>query len=142
MVAPTVEGVIHYVLAAEGGVFFSGIGRALQTAFAPFRMGTGREAAKASFRRRRRGIFFAAAHRTRSRAVLIYNVMPHRMHLNAQNCPSRRPTDFDPPFFKVFARLLGEAARIQRRVALAALRRVRNSFCDSAPDAKQGGAEP
>ena len=57
--------------------------------------------------RRRRGIFFATAHRTRSRAVLNHRVMPHRMHLNAQSLTPRRPTDFNPSICESFCGFLG-----------------------------------
>ena len=88
--------------------------------------------------RRRRGILPAAAHRTRSRAVLVYRGMPQHLHLNAQNRTSRRPTDFNSPKFVKVSPAFGEAARIQRRVALAAVRRRRNPFTPYTPTIANG----
>ena len=66
-------------------------------------------------------------HRTRSRAVPVCHVMPQRLHLNAQSRTSCPSADLNPPKFMKVSPAFSKAARIQRRVALVAARRRRNT---------------
>ena len=128
MAAPTAEGVIYHILAAAGGGIFSANRVCCTNSFPTHsEWAPGAKQRKPVPRPPQVVYLSAIAHRTRSRAVLNYCVMPQRMHLSAQNRASCPFANFNSPkFVKVFARLFQKAARVQRRVALAVLRRARN----------------
>ena len=103
MAAPTAEGVIYHILAAAGGGIFSANRVCCTNSFPTHsEWAPGAKQRKPVPRPPQVVYLSAIAHRTRSRAVLVYHVMTQHLHLNAQNRTFRRPSDSDPSFFQSF----------------------------------------
>ena len=108
MAAPTAEGVIYHILAAAGGGIFSANRVCCTNSFPTHsEWAPGAKQRKPVPRPPQVVYLSAIAHRTRSRAVLVYHVMTQHLHLNAQHHTSRRPSGSNPSFFQSFRPPLG-----------------------------------